>query len=504
MTRAKREVVVEVGAVKSRIVEAPPEAIQLLREELTIPVPNAQHTTLFKQGRWDGNHRFLRAGAHTFDTGLMTRVRGILKKMDLTVEIVPDNCNALLFNPLDIKNCLHGITLRDYQIETVHDALTKGYPAGRMAIQCPTGGGKTEIGAAIIKLLRRPTLWLVHRKELLLQTHARLVSRIRPKDDTAIGMMGAGIKSPAFVTVGMVQTLKDHPKEFFGMFRILIVDEVHHISAETWYDLAAMCENAWWRFGLSGTVVTGDRVRDLKLEGATGPVYVVAGTMELAEKGFLAKPRIRMMRLSPGLYPSYEWVRQTVCPGWRRDPRQLKTMGAKLFATAYRAGITENKDRNEWISKIACSHWMRGRKVLVLCTKIAHGKRIVQHALDGKDMKVRGLWWLHGSESDKVREKALAEFKESKFGGVMIASTIFDEGIDIPEIDVLILAGGGESMVKSIQRVGRALRPREDKDHVLIYDFLDGRGDHPKDYLMNHSLRRMQDYRDQGFKVEEV
>jgi superfamily II DNA or RNA helicase len=283
----------------------------------------------------------------------------------------------------------------------------------------------------------------------------------------------------------------------------LIVDEVHHVSAETWLEVANSCDNAWWRFGFSGTVVAGSKLRNLKLEGATGPIYVTGTTMELAEKGFLAKPLIVMRKIDRWSYPSYEEVRQEVCPGWRSNPRQLRPLGGKLFATAYRMGIIENKERNESIAKIACTHWMQGRKILVLCTKIAHGKRIVQHVLDGKDMRIRGLWWLHGSESDKVREEALLEFRESKLGGVMVASTIFDEGVDIPEIDVLILAGAGESMIKSIQRIGRALRPRADKDHVLIYDFADGRGGHEKDYLKNHALRRVSDYRDQGFEVEE-
>jgi superfamily II DNA or RNA helicase len=84
--------------------------------------------------------------------------------------------------------------------------------------------------------------------------------------------------------------------------------------------------------------------------------------------------------------------------------------------------------------------------------------------------------------------------------------------MDIPEVDCLILAGGGQSTVKTIQRVGRALRTRSDKQTVIIYDFLDGRCPGPKrqrglqltydDYLAHHSKQRVKDYEGEGFTIE--
>ena len=81
----------------------------------------------------------------------------------------------------------------------------------------------------------------------------------------------------------------------------------------------------------------------------------------------------------------------------------------------------------------------------------------------------------------------------------IIASTIFDEGVDIPEVGSLILAVGGKSTIKTLQRVGRALRPKKGENEVEIYDFIDW----GNKYLLSHSRQRLQDYMDEGFHIDE-
>lgn len=514
------ETTLTMGPVRSQL-WGPPDIAIAVRELLTVDHPGAKHTPAFKMGRWDGRVRFssvpktLQHGIWTltFPSGLTKRVSDLLLESGLhfSLELNQPSIPAFSGNPADIANCLQGVELRDYQVETVIRALA----TGRMAIQCPTGSGKTEIGAAIIKMARvMPTLWVVHRKELLHQTYERLAARLgsdglqwdKPGYEDGIGRLGAGIAEPGFVTVAMVQTLANIPSTdpFWNEWGMLIVDEVHHLSSETWYEMVNQCKQAYYRFGLSGTIVTGHPVRDLKLEGATGPLYVAAKTMDLAEKGYLAKPLVYMLDIGTRHYPSYAEVRQEVCPGWRDNPRQLSTLGGKLFATAYKNGVTHNDKRNATIAGWAAAHAKKGDKVLVLCTRINHGKKILM-GIENTDVRGVPVWWLHGKEDDNTRQHALKLFKSQEGGAILVASTIFDEGVDIPEIDALILAGGGESYIKNIQRVGRALRPKMHKDYVVIYDFLDGRDPKDKkDYLAKHTKARIEDYKGQEFQVKRM
>lgn len=487
-----KRVVFNVHPVRTQMT-GPPEAVEIVKELLTIRVPGAEHTKAFQRG-WDGHQRFLQRGY--FPTGLLHRVSKELYARGFESTWRSQFQSHVSVDLIKVKHFLHGITLRDYQVEAVRMALNMK----RLAIQCPTGSGKTEIGAAIVKTIRAPTLWLVHRKELLFQTAERLQERIRAKQG-AIGMIGAGKNEPGFVTVGMVQSLQNaFAPDFWRRWQVLIIDECHHISAETWLEIADRCVNCVYRYGLSGTIETGNESRDYKLEGATGPLYVAASTMELAEEGFLAKPLIKMIKIGgTTTYPTYEQIREAVYPEWRSNPRALMKMGGKLFAEAYKRGIIENEKRNTAIVTLAENHLAGGAKVLILCTRLAHGKKIQKKI----QMKNLAACWLHGKEKDSTRQRTLKEFREADHGMVLIASTIFDEGVDIPEVDVLILTGGGESFVKSIQRVGRALRPKKNTDYVLIYDFLDGRDpSHKKDYLAKHTQARINDYKAQAFDVK--
>ena len=131
-----------------------------------------------------------------------------------------------------------------------------------------------------------------------------------------------------------------------------------------------------------------------------------------------------------------------------------------------------------------------------MCQRLEHGKFIYKHLSMLEDTPV---WWLSGSDSSDKRGETIEQFRANETGAILIVSKIFDAGVDIPEIDVLGLMGGGESTNTTLQRIGRALRPN--RDVVTIYDGLDGR-QRTKDYLAKHSLQRLSDYASKGYHVE--
>jgi len=82
------------------------------------------------------------------------------------------------------------------------------------------------------------------------------------------------------------------------------------------------------------------------------------------------------------------------------------------------------------------------------------------------------------------RKQAIQEMREGK-RIALIASTIADEGLDIKNLSAIILAGGGKSSTRALQRIGRVLRPFDGKTHAVVIDF-----DDEAKYLRKHSLRR--------------
>lgn len=464
------------GIVWSQLETTDGRAIRLVQEALTVASPSARFVHAYKSGYWDGTIKFFQRPHNRFLTGLTWRVIGVLAKAGIRGTLQP-----LPFAPRAAwGDRLEDITLREYQLQAIDLALTKY--RGRACLQVPTGGGKTEIGLEIIRRLGRRTLWLTHKLDLITQTEERARARL-PKIPIGLVKQGRMSGSDRGLIIASVQTLMRASPTFLSAFDALILDECHHGSSQTWAQLAEWADHAAVRIGLSGTVSTGDPVRDLKLEGLTGPMVPVISTTGLVELGFLAKPRIHLYRAPAETYPL------------GKEFRQLNWQGSARFAATYEEGIVRNGPRNAILSQLASQHVKAGEKVLILCQRLEHG----QVLRDGLACP-----WLSGKETMHTRAQTLRRFRQAKGGQVLVASTIFNEGVDIPELDVLLIAGGGESSIQTLQRIGRALRPRPDKTEVLIYDFLDGRNPaqlQKTDYLALHAIQRLRDYLAQGFTV---
>jgi superfamily II DNA or RNA helicase len=71
---------------------------------------------------------------------------------------------------------------------------------------------------------------------------------------------------------------------------------------------------------------------------------------------------------------------------------------------------------------------------------------------------------------------------------ILIGSTIADEGLDVPALKVLILAGSGKSSTRAFQRVGRVLRLFKGRNKAYVYDFMDMIPTFYKHYLYRKAL----------------
>jgi len=105
---------------------------------------------------------------------------------------------------------------------------------------------------------------------------------------------------------------------------------------------------------------------------------------------------------------------------------------------------------------------------------------------------------LEGSNSSKKRGETIEDLKSGNLH-TLIATSLADEGLDIPNLDVLILAGSGKSKTKALQRIGRVIRPYEGKKQAVVIDFMD-----QSKYCKKHSLLRKKIYNSEeafNFKI---
>lgn len=102
--------------------------------------------------------------------------------------------------------------------------------------------------------------------------------------------------------------------------------------------------------------------------------------------------------------------------------------------------------------------------VLVLVSTIEHGEQLAA--------EIDGAVLVHAKLGKKKRAAAIEGFRSGEIR-CLIATSLADEGLDVPRASVLILASGGRSAGKIEQRAGRVLRPHEGKEFGLVHDFTD-------------------------------
>jgi superfamily II DNA or RNA helicase len=409
----------------------------------------------------------------SFPTGLLNIIIQYLKDNNLQYTVT-DSRVAYMENEIDFH-----ATFRDYQ-KTVVDASIKKQ---RGIIQVATGGGKTIIAAGIIAKLNVPTIFCVHTKDLLQQAYDVFTDVLK----IPIGIVGAGLVKIEKINICMMQTLghaldfKYIPADEFDTYaeespsmknrmsilkmiqdvHCVIVDECHHISALTYVDLMSSLPMATFRFGMSGTPFRDDG-RDLILNAYAGQLLCKVSASYLIEKNYLLQPTIYMVN----------------------TPYMLESPIAN-YNSIYKDHVVNNKPRNELIAKYVKKYFKQKRKTLILVTQVNHGK-ILYNLIKKIDPKVQ---LLIGEVDFKVRVELIRKMREGKLH-TLIGTNLADEGLDIPILDTLILAGGGKSSVRALQRIGRIIRLHPKKQNPIVIDLVDN----PR-FLYNHAKKRINIYK---------
>lgn len=415
--------------------------------------------------------RFYDRRSDTFETGLIFKVEKYLNRKGINYKVIDKRNIPSHFKPIDKLKFKDSVEDRPEQVNIVNEALTKG----RGIIHAATNTGKTECACAIISEYSRQSsgrvprvLFLVHRSGLAEQTAERFKKHLA--DGIRIEVVGGGkkhIPRKSGIVVATVQTasnLLDDPdfERFQEKCDILFIDELHVNKA--WQCSRIVVHNsAPMRFSLSGTVDKKNKIKMMHYIGMTGPIIAEVKNKELVSLGRSAKPVIRFVEVSAS-----------------EIPKRSK------FAAAYNLGIVKSKERNNLVVKETLRYLKKDYKTLVTVSRISHGL-MLKSLLEKKiDLRVE---FLSGSTPMEVRKNVIRQFEKGKVG-VLIASPIFDTGVDVPSIEAWVAAGGGLGWELVLQRLGRVLRKKKGDNRVFISDFIDMHNH----YLMKHSMARLSHY----------
>lgn len=373
------------------------------------------------------------------------------------------------FENIDWKN-LFNIEPRDYQIEAVKTALIE--KNGHISVR--TGGGKTLILAMIVKLLNLPTLVLFDKTDLVHQTMKEFQKFGFDKKD--LGIVQGSNNRPARITFATIQS-KDKIYDFLEMFKVVVVDESHGVRANSYQELLIQSQ-ASRRYGLSATPLSSDdpseKAKTIQYIGRI--IFKGEDTNALVKKGVLAKAKILFIKCDRGDNQNVVWE-----------------ASGRDYSNLYKQEIVENEYRNALIAKL-CSV-KKNKKIIVLYDIIEHGNVLFKELQ--KLLPNRKIHLLSGKDDTKVRSKTLEVFEKSN-NDIIVASSIFNTGINVLSVNVVINAAGTKSSIRSLQKLGRGLRRTADKDEMDYIDFYDENSR----VMLAQSKKRIKTYKEEGHLVE--
>ncbi|KKL20411.1 hypothetical protein LCGC14_2455730, partial [marine sediment metagenome] len=348
------------------------------------------------------------------------------------------------------------------------------WPCGVLKIA--TGGGKTELACALYQGIKVPTVFVVHLKHLIKQTRDRF--KFYGVDT---GQIGDGVFDPDEdgVTVATIQTIHNTLKggdsakiATFIRAQQIFFDEAHLCAASLdkgnqFIMLSRQFRHAYHRWGLTATPFMKDEYSNQLLMGATGDVLYTVTNDQLIKAGYLTKPTITIIECPP-------------------------TKGPRSWPEVYASAIVLNRWRN---LRIVDELLKAPTPAIIMCNRITHANIIANIA------KHKGIVLpvVQGSTSSADRAKIIKDLQSGSERAIIVTS-IYDEGVDIPNLRTLIFAGGGKSKIANLQRLGRGLRKSPGKHEVLVIDFDDSANGA---ILKRHSAARRKLWKEEGFRVEE-
>lgn len=473
--------------------------------------PKARYSPLFRRHMWDGVHHYFDHRNQTFPAGLVPRLQSVLKN-NVEATYVFQSMRATVE-----ADCLFGITLRDYQIEAIKAVLSKL----RGLLVVATAGGKTEIMAgAIMTLVNEnimgPFLVIVPSQDLLAQTAYRLQKRLGMR----VTMVGAGQRGyGGQVVVGTYQTLRsgvpgvragnraakvNYNAKIDRMLqnaKVLFCDEAHHASSDTLYQVCMYC-GANIRIGLTGTDKEESPVEARRMEAALGPTIYRLRSETLIDRGILARPTIYFVTDDSifGKWISNKWKKDSLGRTLRKvgDDRgitRIKEDPRVAYQKDYDQAIVRNPLFNHALAGLVKHLNHEGIPPLLLSPRTEH---LWEIASECKKEKV--AFRLVEGETNTFRRTASLKAYNEKQNFALLSSPVFDEGVDAPQVGSVILAGGGKSRTKLLQRIGRGLRPKAGMNRLVVIDF--SFSNHKSG--LQHAMARLQEYQAEGFEVVEV
>lgn len=335
------------------------------------------------------------------------------------------------------------VTPRPIQREAL-DALETTRQVGHHAglVVLATGLGKTWLAAFdSARPQYRRVLFVAHREEILRQSRD-VFRQVHPDADLGL-YMGPERDHHADVLFASIQTIARHLGRFpADTFDYVVVDEFHHASAPSYRRLI-------------------DHFRPKFLLGLTATPQRMDGADLLALcNDNLAFECLLVEGIERGdLVAFHYWgIRDVV------DFAPIPWRNGRFDPAALTAAV-ETQERAQQALREWEQH--RGSRTLAFCCSVTHADFMAEYF---RGQGVRALA-AHSGATSAPRHQAIEQLRAGDLD-VVFSVDVFNEGVDVPEVDTVLMLRPTDSPIVFLQQLGRGLRVTTGKDHLRVIDLI--------------------------------
>ncbi len=377
--------------------------------------------------------------------------------------------NGIPYHKIDYKlvSKLPDIRFEPYQKKMIANVG----PRSRGILVGPTGSGKTVVMGGIVDKLYVPkTIIITPTKQILNQTYNRFIEWF---PNHKIGKVGDGIQEHGHIIIALFQSLR---KWKFNECDLVIIDECHRMnnSIDT---ILTNLTNTHYRYGLTATPqLKKDFAKWCLMTGAIGPI--IHETTDEQAINRVTDVQINLLRFICNR-PTGMAYQQVL----RHDVLFSITRCIKMLEAAKQISLND------------------GGNCLILLDEIEQGNVMVEVA---QEMGLKPMF-AHGKNKGEINDRIKSKLNNRQVQ-LVIATSVFGIGTDIPNIDCVGIASARKSYIDTIQKIGRGRRRVKGKNKLKVIDFIDnvrGKSRFHK-HFYSHSIERLNIYKEKGWEIKKL
>ena len=460
-----------------------PSTSQELSSFFTFEVPGAKFMPMYRNRMWDGKIRLFSPGSGEIYVGLLPYIKkfcdrnnvdyiigeGVEDDRDVVREVVKGFVKSL--KP---KSKGKSLKIRDYQIDAVYHAIARN----RALLVSPTASGKSLIIYALVRyyhMMGLKTLILVPTTSLVEQMYTDFEDYGWSSGTYCQKIyQGYDRKVTRDVVISTWQSIYKMPKKYFEQFGCIIGDEAHLFKAKSLTGIMTKLHQCKYRFGLTGTL-DGTQTHQLVLEGLFGAVENIITTKKLIDSKTLADLKIKCIILK------------------HSNIREKMAYAEEL---QYLVG---NENRNKFIQDLLLH--IDGNTLCLFQLVEKHGQILYDQVKDA--VKDRKVFFVYGGTDARTREDIRSIVEKEKKSIIIASYGTFSTGINIRNINNIVLASPSKSKIRVLQSIGRGLRLSESKSSILVFDIADDMTyKRVRNFTLTHFMERINIYAEQQFVYE--